>query len=194
MKTGQDSTKEARLFQKAGLLSQHRRRCQRRAIFTRAPSVKLFSGAMMTNSPSLIPLVISQVTFPQIYIRSGETRYSDWPSFVEWVKAQGGKATIANVSKEGSMERVTMKFITPVKIEKSAININHANAITLVGSCFAESIGNKLTYHGFNVHQNPFGIIYNPISLASMLSRVIDKQYYKEHTQVIPVNYKLATI
>ena len=28
------------------------------------------------------------------------------------VKAQGGKATIANVSKEGSMERVTMKFIT----------------------------------------------------------------------------------
>ena len=28
------------------------------------------------------------------------------------MKAQGGKATIANVSKEGSMERVTMKFIT----------------------------------------------------------------------------------
>ena len=37
---------------------------------------------------------------------------TDWPSFVEWVKAQNGKATIANVSKEGSMERVTMKFIT----------------------------------------------------------------------------------
>ena len=46
------------------------------------------------------------------YIRSNETRYSDWPSFVKWVKAQDGKATIANVSKEGSMERVTMKFIT----------------------------------------------------------------------------------
>ena len=48
----------------------------------------------------------------RIYIRTNETRYNDWPSFVEWVKAQGGKATIANVSKEGSMERVTMKFIT----------------------------------------------------------------------------------
>ena len=56
--------------------------------------------------------MISQVTFSQIYIRTNETRYNDWPSFVEWVKAQGGKATIANVSKEGSMERVTMKFIT----------------------------------------------------------------------------------
>jgi len=60
----------------------------------------------------LIPLVTAQVTFSQIYIRSNETRYSDWPSFVKWVKAQDGKATIANVSKEGSMERVTMKFIT----------------------------------------------------------------------------------
>ena len=60
----------------------------------------------------LIPLVISQVTFSQIYIRTNETRYTDWNSFVDWVKKQGGKATIANVSKEGSMERVTMKFIT----------------------------------------------------------------------------------
>ncbi len=61
---------------------------------------------------ALIPLVISQITFSQIYIRKDETRYTDWKSFVEWVKAQDGKATIANVSKEGSMERVTMRFIT----------------------------------------------------------------------------------
>ena len=60
----------------------------------------------------LTPLVISQITFSQIYIRADEDRYTDWKSFVEWVKAQDGKATIANVSKEGSMERVTMKFIT----------------------------------------------------------------------------------
>jgi len=60
----------------------------------------------------LIPLVTSQVTFSQIYIRSNETRFNDWKSFVAWVKAQNGNATIANVSKEGSMERVTMKFIT----------------------------------------------------------------------------------
>ena len=46
----------------------------------------------------LIPLVVSQVTFSQIYIRTNETRFTDWPSFVAWVKAQNGKATIANVS------------------------------------------------------------------------------------------------
>ena len=60
----------------------------------------------------LIPLVISQITFSQVYIRVGEDRFNDWDSFVKWVKAQNGRATIANVSKEGSMERVTMKFIT----------------------------------------------------------------------------------
>jgi tripartite-type tricarboxylate transporter receptor subunit TctC len=60
----------------------------------------------------LIPLVTSQITFSQIYIRTNEDRFTDWNSFVTWVKAQNGKATIANVSKEGSMERVTMKYIT----------------------------------------------------------------------------------
>lgn len=60
----------------------------------------------------LIPLVTSQITFSQIYIRAEEDRFTDWASFVEWVKAQDGKATIANVSKEGSMERINMKFIT----------------------------------------------------------------------------------
>ena len=48
----------------------------------------------------------------RIYIRTNETRYNDWSSFVKFVKGKNGKSTIANVSKEGSMERVTMKFIT----------------------------------------------------------------------------------
>jgi tripartite-type tricarboxylate transporter receptor subunit TctC len=52
------------------------------------------------------------VTFSQIYIRTNETRFNDWSSFVKFVKGKNGKSTIANVSKEGSMERVTMKFIT----------------------------------------------------------------------------------
>lgn len=77
-----------------------------------ASSAHALDSSMPNPAADLIPLVVSQVTFSQIYIRTNETRYSDWPSFVEWVKAQDGRATIANVSKEGSMERVTMKFIT----------------------------------------------------------------------------------
>ena len=84
-----------------------------------ASSAHALDSSRPNPAEDLIPLVISQVTFSQIYIRTNETRYSDWPSFVKWVKAQKGKSTIANVSKEGSMERVTMKFIT----EASGIKI-----------------------------------------------------------------------
>ena len=77
-----------------------------------ASSAHALDSSRPNPATDLIPLVTSQVTFSQIYIRTNETRYTDWKSFVAWVKAQNGKATIANVSKEGSMERVTMKFIT----------------------------------------------------------------------------------
>lgn len=77
-----------------------------------AASAHALDSSRPNPATDLIPLVISQVTFSQIYIRTEETRFTDWDSFVAWVKAQKGKATIANVSKEGSMERVTMSFLT----------------------------------------------------------------------------------
>jgi tripartite-type tricarboxylate transporter receptor subunit TctC len=77
-----------------------------------ASSAHALDSGRPNPAVDLIPLVTSQITFSQIYIRKDEERFSDWDSFVKWVKAQNGKATIANVSKEGSMERVTMKFIT----------------------------------------------------------------------------------
>jgi len=77
-----------------------------------ASSAHALDKSKPNPATDLIPLVTSQITFSQIYIRTNEDRFSDWDSFVAWVKAQNGKATIANVSKEGSMERVTMKFIT----------------------------------------------------------------------------------
>jgi len=77
-----------------------------------ASSAHALDSGRPNPASDLIPLVISQITFSQIYIRTNEDRFNDWDSFVKWVKAQNGRATIANVSKEGSMERVTMKFIT----------------------------------------------------------------------------------
>lgn len=77
-----------------------------------ASSAHALDSGRPNPAEDLVPLVTSQITFSQIYIRAEEDRYTDWDSFVAWVKAQDGKATIANVSKEGSMERVTMKFIT----------------------------------------------------------------------------------
>lgn len=67
---------------------------------------------------------------------------------------------------------------TPAK--KSAINITHQDAILLLGSCFTENIGEKLLNSKFNVNINPFGIIYNPISIANSLTRIVNNQLYSE--------------
>ena len=72
-----------------------------------------FAAGQSPYNPAddLIPLVTSQITFSQIYIRADEDRFTDWDSFVEFAKAQDGKMTIANVSREGSMERLNLQFI-----------------------------------------------------------------------------------
>ena len=42
-----------------------------------------------------------------------------------------------------------------------------------MGSCFTEHIGAKLAEHKFQVLNNPFGIVYNPISMAQGLERLV---------------------
>ena len=59
----------------------------------------------------LIPLVISQITFSQLYIRSTEDRFTDWDGFIKFCKSNDGKTTVANVSGEGSMERVNLNIV-----------------------------------------------------------------------------------
>lgn len=51
----------------------------------------------------------------------------------------------------------------------------------MLGSCFAETQGKKLAGLGMDVFQNPFGIVYNPVSIASLLYRIHEqKSYTKE--------------
>ncbi|MGB7305945.1 MAG: tripartite tricarboxylate transporter substrate-binding protein [Burkholderiaceae bacterium] len=68
-------------------------------------------SSKINPTKDLIPLVTSQITFSQIYIRSNETRFKDWAGFIKFVAEQDGKATIANVSGEGSMERMMLKQV-----------------------------------------------------------------------------------
>ncbi len=54
------------------------------------------------------PLCMTQITFSQIYIRGDEDRFTDWESFVKYVKANPGQTSMANLGKVGSMELVVM--------------------------------------------------------------------------------------
>lgn len=64
---------------------------------------------------------------------------------------------------------------------KSDVSISHQEQVLLLGSCFTENIGEKLTNHKFKATTNPFGIIYNPISLANALHKIIEGNTYTEN-------------
>jgi hypothetical protein len=73
-----------------------------------------------------------------------------------------------------------MQFRTIIPIEKSKKPIDYDSNILLLGSCFAENIGEKFDYFKFNNRVNPFGILFNPVSLEKVIERIVEKKYYTE--------------
>lgn len=69
-----------------------------------------------------------------------------------------------------------MKFSTKVEIEPNSIRINHQHKIAMIGSCFTHNIGAKLLNDKFDVSINPFGILFNPISVASAIDYCVNNK------------------
>ncbi len=62
---------------------------------------------------------------------------------------------------------------TELHIPRSPWSITHHSKILLLGSCFADNMGERLVYHGFDAKINPFGTTFNPISLAHIIDMII---------------------
>ncbi|MEM7548644.1 MAG: GSCFA domain-containing protein [Bacteroidota bacterium] len=54
-----------------------------------------------------------------------------------------------------------------------------------LGSCFSELIGKKLLESKFNILNNPFGTIYNPLSIFQILKFGINKELPNEESYVL---------
>jgi len=65
-------------------------------------------------------------------------------------------------------------FRTTLASASSSFQINHPHHLFLLGSCFTEHIGQKLSERKFNLLSNPFGIVYNPLSMAQCLERICE--------------------
>ena len=63
-------------------------------------------------------------------------------------------------------------FRIDIPVRRADFAIDHQHQSLLVGSCFTEHIGNRLVAAKFPVALNPFGIVYNPISVAHSLERL----------------------
>ncbi|HZV43779.1 MAG TPA: GSCFA domain-containing protein, partial [Saprospiraceae bacterium] len=67
---------------------------------------------------------------------------------------------------------------TAVQIPPVPERLRYADKIMMIGSCFAEHIANRLDQYKYEILQNPYGILYNPVSMAESLRRIADKKYY----------------
>lgn len=54
--------------------------------------------------------------------------------------------------------------------------MNAGAKVLLVGSCFADEIGEKMVRGGFDAMVNPFGTLYNPASIAASLLRALSEK------------------
>lgn len=73
-----------------------------------------------------------------------------------------------------------MKFRTEIPPIKPPFEINHRHKVLLMGSCFSENIGRKLIDTGFDVCSNPFGIVFNPISIFNQINMILLKKFVND--------------
>jgi hypothetical protein len=73
-----------------------------------------------------------------------------------------------------------MRWQTETSIPDFPFTIDHNSKLLLLGSCFAENMGQRLDYYKFNTVQNPFGIVYNPLSLLQTVSVLCGEKKYTE--------------
>ena len=73
-----------------------------------------------------------------------------------------------------------MEFRTKVEIEAVRDRVDYDSRICMLGSCFAENIGQRLKYYRFRTELNPCGIVYNPMSVANVLKLVLAKYRFTE--------------
>ena len=72
-----------------------------------------------------------------------------------------------------------MKLQTKIPLKKETQNlIDYQSNILLLGSCFSENIGDKLSYFKFQSTQNPFGILFHPKAIENLISNTSNKKVY----------------
>ena len=74
-----------------------------------------------------------------------------------------------------------MQFTTKIHVKESCSPINYDSKILLIGSCFAENMGDKFQYFKFQSFVNPFGIIFNPVSLEKLIRRSVENRKFTEN-------------
>ena len=79
-----------------------------------------------------------------------------------------------------------MLFRTEINITPLSSTISYGDGILFLGSCFADEVGSICRGLGFNVMVNPFGVLYNPASIANAVQRLYSGKPFS-HEEVFKV-------
>lgn len=71
-----------------------------------------------------------------------------------------------------------MNLTTRVEIKKPGFGISYSDTMVFMGSCFSQEIGSRFSEAGFDAEVNPFGVVYNPLSLHTGLERLLFRREY----------------
>jgi lysophospholipase L1-like esterase len=66
------------------------------------------------------------------------------------------------------------------EIQKPVKQIDYQSKIGLIGSCFVENIGTKLSYYKLANWINPYGILFNPLAIEKALTDIYQKNVYTQ--------------
>ena len=65
-----------------------------------------------------------------------------------------------------------MTFLTEIKVQPLQQTIRYGDGLLFLGSCFADEVGGICRGFGFDAMVNPFGVLYNPASIAQSVERL----------------------
>ncbi|MGM0620132.1 MAG: GSCFA domain-containing protein [Bacteroidota bacterium] len=73
---------------------------------------------------------------------------------------------------------MALRFQTEVEIANFEWKAGYPKRNLFMGSCFTENIGGKMAALKYDVDINPFGILYNPLSVANALELLLQKKKF----------------
>ena len=73
-----------------------------------------------------------------------------------------------------------MELSTRVKIPESSIRIDYNSRLAFFGSCFADNISAQFASKKFKVFANPFGTVYNPLSIECNIQNIVEAKVFGE--------------
>ncbi|MBP6184816.1 MAG: GSCFA domain-containing protein [Saprospiraceae bacterium] len=79
----------------------------------------------------------------------------------------------------------TLPFFTSIPPDHATHPFLYADKLMLWGSCFSNTISNKLIIDQFQVAISPYGIVYNPLVMARQIERLVEGKQF-EAEELVP--------